>query len=122
MNIALWVVAGLLALAFLAAGFGKVSTPRAALKVKGMAYVDDFADWHIKAIGVAEILGAIGLIVPAFMGSLSWLVAAAAVGLTVTMAGGVIVHARRKEPFIPALVLGVLAAFVAVGRISLAPF
>ena len=56
------------------------------------------------------------------MGSLSWLVAAAAVGLTVTMAGGVIVHARRKEPFIPALVLGALAAFVAVGRIWLAPF
>src|SRR5690554_5288340 len=122
MNIALWIVAGLLALAFLAAGAGKITSTRAALAEKGMTYVEDFSDDQIKAIGVAEVVGAIGLIVPAFISAITWLVPAAAVGLTLTMVGAVVVHVKRKEPYIPALVLGLLAAFVAVGRIRLAPF
>lgn len=122
MNIALWIVAGLLAVAFLAAGFSKATTPREQLKEKGMTYVEDFSDGQMKAIGVVEVLGAIGLIAPAFISSVTWLVPAAAVGLAVTMAGAVVVHVRRKEAFIPALVLGLLAAFVAIGRIWIAPF
>lgn len=122
MNTALWIIAGLLAVAFLAAGFTKAITPREQLKEKGMTYVEDFSDGQMKTIGVLEVLGAIGLIGPAFIDSVTWLVPAAAVGLAITMLGGVIVHVRRKEAFIPALVLGILAAVVAVGRIWIAPF
>lgn len=117
MNIVLWVAAALLALAFAAAGAGKLTTPRAKLAEKGMTYVEDFSDAQIKGIGAAEVLGAIGLIVPAFINGIEWLVPAAAVGLMLVMIGAVVVHLRRKEAFAPALVLGVVAAFVAVGRI-----
>lgn len=42
----------------------------------------------------------------------------AAVGLVLVMVGAIIVHLRRKEQFVPALVLGILAAFVAIGRFT----
>lgn len=116
MNIALWIAASLLALAFLAAGLGKLTTPKDKLAEKGMAYVEDFSEGQIKAIGALEVLGAIGLIVPAFIGGIEWLVPAAAVGLLLTMIGAIVVHLRRKETFVPSLVLGVVAAFVAAGR------
>lgn len=119
MNTPLWIITALLALVFLAVGAGKLITSRAALREKGMTYVDDFSDGQVKAIGVVEILGAIGLIVPAFIGGLEWLVPAAAIGLALVMIGAVVVHSRRKESYNPALVLGALAVFVAVGRIVL---
>lgn len=122
MDIALWIVAGLMALVFLAAGASKLMTPKDQLHGKGMTYVEDFSASQIKIIGAIEVLGAVGLILPAFFDDLAILVLLAATGLTVTMIGAVIVHVRRKEPFIPALVLGVLVAFVAVGRFFVAPF
>ncbi len=122
MTIALWVVTGLLAVIFAAAGLAKATTPKASLHKKGMTYVEDFSDGQIKAIGIAEVLGAVGLIVPVFISSITWLVPTAAIALALTMVGAVVVHAKRKEPFVPALVLGVLAALVAFGRIWIAPF
>lgn len=122
MNITLWIVAALLAVAFLAAGAGKLRMPREQLAEKGMTYVEDFSDGQIKMIGALEVLGAIGLIVPAFVDGLQWLVPLAATGLTLTMIGAIITHIRRKEGFIPALVLGILAAFVAVGRFWIETF
>jgi hypothetical protein len=122
MNIVLWIAAGLLALAFLAAGFGKLSMPKDKLYDQGMTYVEDFSAGQMKGIGAVEVLGAIGLIAPAFVDSVSWLVPTAAAGLTVTMIGAIITHARRKESFAPALVLGLLAAFVAIGRFWISPF
>jgi uncharacterized membrane protein len=116
MNIALWIVAGLLALAFLGAGASKLVTPKKKLYEKGMTYVEDFSDAQIKTIGTLEILGAIGLIAPAFISGATWLVPTAATGLLLTMIGAVVVHIRRKEQFVSPLVLGLLAAFVAVGR------
>ncbi|WP_206792507.1 DoxX family protein [Amycolatopsis sp. MtRt-6] len=116
MNIALWIVAGLLAVAFLGAGVSKLVTPKKNLYDKGMTYVEDFSDAQIKTIGTLEILGAIGLIAPAFVSGATWLVPTAATGLLLTMIGAVVVHIRRKEQFVSPLVLGLLAAFVAVGR------
>lgn len=122
MNIALWAIAAVLAGAFAAAGFMKVTTPKEKLHENGMTYVEDFSAGQIKTIGALEVLGAIGLIVPAFVEGLEFLVPTAATGLLVTMIGAVIVHARRKESFTPALVLGALAAVVAIGRFFVAPF
>lgn len=70
MTIALWVVTGLLAVIFAAAGLAKATTPKASLHKKGMTYVEDFSDGQIKAIGIAEVLGAVGLIVPTFISSI----------------------------------------------------
>ena len=75
-------------------------------------------------IGALEILGAIGLIVPAWKVVQPWLTVAAALALTLLMALAVVLHARRHE--IPQLAFcaffGIVAALGAVGRIVIAPF
>ena len=69
-------------------------------------------------IGLAEILGAIGLVLPAAVHIAPILVSLAAVGLALVMVGAAVVHARRNEPMNIAVnvVLIALAVFVAWGR------
>ncbi len=117
MDIALWVAQGLVAAAFLAAGFLKMTQTKEKLAPK-MAWVQDFSPGAIKAIGGAELLGAVGVIVPYATGILPWLTSVAAGGLVLLMAGAVVTHVRRKELAMaaPSAVLLVLAATVALGR------
>jgi uncharacterized membrane protein YphA (DoxX/SURF4 family) len=117
-NIALWTVASILALAFLGAGFMKLARSKQQLADAGMPWVADASPALVKSIGVLEILAAIGLIVPALTGIAPVFVPLAAVGLVLVMLGAAVLHARRKE--IPnifiALVILALAVFVAWGR------
>jgi uncharacterized membrane protein len=117
MNIALWIVAGLLAVAFLGAGVTKLTQPKEKLADR-MAWVEDFSPGTVKLIGGLELLAAIGLILPALTGIAPILVPLAATGLAVIMALAVITHVRRHEPQVIVfnLVLLALAAFVAWGR------
>ena len=118
MNITLWIAAGVLAVAFLAAGAVKVSTPRAKLQER-MAWVEDFTDGQVKAIGAVELLGAIGVVVPGILKIVPILVPLAATGLAITMVLAFVMHARRgeaKESLGANLVLLALALFVAWGR------
>ncbi len=117
MNVLLWIVAGLLALAFLGAGLTKVSQPKD--KLAGtMGWVDDFSPAAVKTIGALEVLGAIGLVLPALVDVAPVLVPVAATGLAVTMVGTIVVHLRRHEPqmVLVNVVLLVLALLVAVLR------
>ena len=118
MNTVLWIVAGVLAAAFLAAGLMKVLRPREQLVKSGMTWAEDFSPTMVRAIGALEILAAIGLILPALLDVAPVLVPLAALGLVLMMIGAAVVHARRKEysAMAPSLVLLVLAAFVAWGR------
>jgi uncharacterized membrane protein len=119
MNRALWIVAGLLAIAYLVAGAGKLILPKekiAAFPTGG--WVDDFSAGAVKAIGALEVLAAVGLVLPAVLGIAPVLVPLAAAGLVLLMAGAVITRLRRHEPkaMVADLVYLVLAAFVAWGR------
>ncbi len=118
MNVVLWIVAGVLAAAFLGAGLMKLAQPREKLVESGMGWAGDFSPGVVKAIGALEVLGALGLILPAVFDVATVLVPIAAVGLVLIMAGAIVVHARRKEtPMVVInLVLLVLALFVAWGR------
>ena len=87
---------------------------RADIVGMGATYAQDYSDAQIKLIGAAEVAGAVGLIVPAATGILPVLTPIAGVCLAVLMAGAVNVHAGRGEDFIPQLVLGLLAAAIAV--------
>jgi len=109
MVVALWIVNVVLALAFLVAGGAKLIRPREALPSLGMRWTEDFGDASVKAIGAAEVLGAIGLIVPIATGIAPILAPIAAVALTVLMAGAIATHVRRREQFVPPLVLGIIA-------------
>jgi uncharacterized membrane protein YphA (DoxX/SURF4 family) len=118
MNIALWIVAGLLALAFLGAGAMKLAQPREKLVASGQGWAEDASDGFVKFVGAAEVLGGLGLILPAALGILPILTPIAAAGLAVMMIGAIVVHARRHElpGAVPSVVLLLLAAFVAWGR------
>jgi hypothetical protein len=117
MNTFLWIVAGQLALVFLAVGTMKVLWPRETLVEHGMGWAADFSPGTIVVIGVLELLAALGLIVPAVLGIMPALVPLAALGLVVLMAGAAITHARRDEHRLIALnvVLAALAAAVVWG-------
>ena len=118
MNITLRIIAGLLAAAFAAAGLMKLAQPKAKLAESGMAWTEDFSEGQVKLIGLVEVLGAIGLILPAALDIAPILTPLAAAGLALTMVGATVVHARRgeKSSMPVTLVLGALAAFVAVMR------
>ena len=116
MDVAVWVVQGLLALAFLAAGAMKLTQDRKRLVDQGMAWAGDFSDGQVKGIGAVEVLGAVGLVLPAALGIAPVLTPIAAVGLALLMAGAVVTHLRRREysGAVPSAVLGLLSVFVAV--------
>lgn len=119
MNAVLCVIAWLLALAMLGAGLFKLTQDRATLARKGMGWAEDFAPTTVKAIGAAEVLGAIGLVVPAAVGVVPILVPIAAACLAAAMLGAVVVHLRRRdgiEDAAPAAVLWVFAVLIAWGR------
>lgn len=121
MNIALWIIQSLLALAFCAAGGVKLAKGRAALLAdKRMAWANDFSSSQIKMIGLAEVLGGIALILPLAVHFMPFLTPFSAGGLAVLMVGAVATHLRRKEPAAVPIVLALLSAFVALGRFGLA--
>ena len=122
MNITLWVIQILLALAFLLAGIPKATQPIPALS-KRLTWAKDVPAPFVRFIGVAEILGALGLILPALTGVLPWLTVAAAIGLAIVMAAAIIFHILRGETNRIAfnIVFLLLLLFVTCGRIALAP-
>jgi uncharacterized membrane protein YphA (DoxX/SURF4 family) len=119
MNLALWITAGLLAAVFLFAGSVKLFTSREKLaKAPGGGWVLAFSAGFVKALGAVEILGAVGLILPALLDIAPVLVPLAAVGLATIMVGAAIVTYRRQE-FEHALLNSTylaMAVFVAFGR------
>jgi hypothetical protein len=118
-NLALWLIAGVLAFAFAGSGILKLVQPKDKLVASGVGgWAADWSPVSIKLIGVAEILGAIGLILPALVHVAPALVPLAAVGLIVVMLGAAVVHTRRHELSNVAItiVLLILAAVVAWGR------
>lgn len=119
---ALWVAQGLVALAMLGAGTTKVVTPIEQL-AKSMAWIPDFAPLAVRAIGVAEVLGAVGLILPAALRILPRLTPLAALGLTALMLGAVQTELGVAGPgqAVAPAVFALLSLFIAWGRGVAAP-
>jgi len=119
MVIALWIVQGLLALVFLLAGFMKGFTPLERLK-KNMAWVGEVPAGLVRFVGIAEILGALGLILPKLTKIVPQLTIAAAIGLVLVMLSAAVFHATRKEysNIGGNILLLLLAAFIVVGYLA----
>ena len=116
MNTGIWILQGVLAASFLAAGALKLLTPRLEL-AKKMTWASDFSDGGVKLIGLAEVLGAIGLVLPWLLHIAPVLTPVAAAGLCLLMLGAVATHFKLKDgQWPPALVLAVLTAVVAYAR------
>lgn len=122
LNLVLWILQGVLALLFLMAGVTKLT--RRDTPPKGMEWMLTLSAGQVRGIGGLEVLGAVGLIVPAATGILPILTPLAALGLAAIMAGAAVFHLRRSGEASNAvvnLVLGLLALFVAYGRFVLEP-
>ncbi|RTE06423.1 DoxX family protein [Paenibacillus whitsoniae] len=116
MNIALWIAQILLAAMFLMGGLMKTTQ---VAKVKStMPWAKNASNGYVRFIGLSELLGAIGLIVPYATGIALVLTPIAAIGLGIIMVLAISVHARQKENQAVAMniVLLALAIFVAIGR------
>ncbi|ALG83653.1 DoxX family protein [Gordonia phthalatica] len=121
MNIALWIVAGVLAALFLMVGAAKaVKSKEQFLADPRMAWAENYPAGLITFIGVAEVLGAAGLILPGAFGIATPLVGIATIALAITMVGAIVVHVRRSEwqSVVMNAVLLALLVFVAVGRLG----
>jgi len=123
LHYALWGVQALLALAFVMAGAMKATQPIDVLLAKGMGFVAYRPEGLVRFIGVSELLGGIGLVVPALTRVQPRLTGVAAAALAVVMVLAVGEHAMHDgvAAGAPAAVLGLLCAFVAWGRLVRAP-
>jgi len=118
LNVVLWIIQGLLAFLFLFAGGVKLILPIAA-----MAKQVALPGWFLRFIGVAEVLGGIGLILPGITRIRTGLTVLAACGLVIIMIGATWITAAEesiRSALFP-LTVGLFAAFVGYARSRLAP-
>lgn len=120
-NIALWVVQGILAFAFASSGTLKIIQPMEKLIQAGMTFVSNYDHNTVRLIGFSEILAALGLILPPLFRIKPSLTPIAAVGLAIIMILASHYHFSHNESFLPNLILLILALFVAWGRLKLVP-
>jgi putative oxidoreductase len=122
MNIALWIVQGLLAAFYGMAGSMKVFQTTKTRENPQMTWAHGQSNGYIRFVGTAELLGALGVILPIATGILPWLTPVAAIGLSLIQLLAIfMVHLPKKEyGVIPVNVIALaLSIFVAVGRWSL---
>lgn len=116
LNISLWTAQGLLAAAFAMAGFMKMTVSTEILAEQGMTFVEDYGVGMVRFIGIAEFLGALGLILPLMVKIKPILTPIAAIGLSIIMVLACIYHISNNEPFLPTVVFFAASVFVAWGR------
>ena len=121
MNIALWIVQVMLALLFLFAGGIKLVLPIDVLAAMGSPNQVHLPGLLIRFIGVCEVLGALGLILPGVLRIRPGLTPPAAAGLVIIMIGAVVltIIGDGFGAAVTPLVAGLLSAFVAYGRLRL---
>jgi uncharacterized membrane protein YphA (DoxX/SURF4 family) len=114
----LWTIQGALALLFLFAGSMKFILP-----IEVMTKQIPFPAWFLYFIGVAEVLGAVGLVLPGVLRIRTGLTPLAASGLVIIMIGATVltVIVNGAAPALMPLVVGILSFFVAYGRWRLVP-
>src|SRR5271165_7287939 len=119
MNLALWIVQALLAFAFIAIGSMKVFTYEKYKALSEKNGPSGITRGFATVIGVAELAGGVGIVLPMAINIAPWLSLWAAVGLSTIMLLAIGFHLRRHEPPVPPAVLLLLAMFVVYGRFSL---
>ena len=117
MNSTLWIIQGILAAIFAMAGVMKSTQPMDKL-VKTVNWVDRFPLSTVRLIGVAELLGAVGLILPWLLNIIPILTPISATAVALVQLFAIFHHAKHKEnkEIVFNIVLLALAAFVAYGR------
>ena len=118
MNMALWMVQGLLALAFIAVGAMKLFAYEKYKTQSEKNGPTGISRGLAAFIGIAEIAGGLGIVLPMAANIAPWLSLWAAAGLATIMLLAIVFHVRRHESPAAPSILFVLAAFVLLGRFS----
>ncbi len=118
LHIALWVVQVALALAFGMIGVTKLTTSEADLMQQSAELIEKYGVGLIRFIGISEVLGAIGLILPAALRILPVLTPLASLGLAIIMGLATALHASKGEPVVTQVVFLLLTLFVVWGRLT----
>jgi hypothetical protein len=118
MNTILWIAQGLVAFAMVSAGLMKVVRPKEELVKGGFTWAETWSPTNVKLLGLAEVLGGIGLVVPWATHILPLLTPIAALCLFIIMCGAIRTHLNQQDgsKVVPAIVLTLLCAFIAWGR------
>jgi len=111
MNTLLWIGLGLLAALFGITGAIKLIVPREHLPSR-MHWASSWPRWRIRLLGLAEIAGALGLVLPGVTGLAPMLTPVAAICLALLMVGAAHTHVRLHESAVPAAVVGLLCLFI----------
>ncbi|MEE6179353.1 DoxX family protein [Mycobacterium sp. 050134] len=110
MGVALLVLSTGLAAGFAAAGTMKLVLSRSQLALRGASWAADFGSGTVRFVGLTELVGAMGILVPVIVSiPQGWSLAAAAAGLIVVSLGAAVIHARRREPAMIVLNVALLA-------------
>jgi Flp pilus assembly protein TadB len=118
MNIALWVTQGILAATFIGVGALKIFSYERFKAMTEKNGPTGITRGLAAFIGVAELAGAVGVVVPMATGVAPWITPWAAIGLATILVLAAGFHVRRRESPVPPLVLLVAAVFVAWGRLA----
>jgi hypothetical protein len=124
MDLAIWVLQIILALAFLSVGYVHAFAFERGVASPRTAWMADVGKQNMRVIGSLEILGAIGLVLPAATNILPWLTPLAAALFALLMVFAIVFHVRRGNEvpnIVFNIILGVLAAVVAYGRFVVEP-
>lgn len=117
MTIAVWAASIFVALVMLLSGLAKLFVPRPSLATR-MKWAASWSNSHVKLLGLADVLGAIGVIAPAATGVLPVLTPIAALCIAALMCGAVKVQLDHREPVAPAVMVGLLSVGIAVARLG----
>lgn len=123
MNIALWIVAGVFGVAYVAGGIIKLTMPYEKYAAK-LHWPEDFTPGNVRFMGAVEVLGGIGLVLPALVDVAPILVPIAASGMALYMAGAITERLRRSEykELLGDLLFLAAMIFIAWGRFAIEPF
>ncbi len=113
MEITMWIVKGLLAMLFIFAGLNKLFLPKPKLIDKGMKGLINIEEHQIKIIGVLEVLGVIGLILPSLLHIYPILTGISALCLGLTMIVAIRIHSQLKLSILPNIIILALCISVA---------
>jgi uncharacterized membrane protein len=119
MNLALWIVQGILAFAFIVVGFLKVLAYEKYKALTEKNGPTGITRGLAAFIGIAELGGGVGIILPMATNIAPWLTLWAAIGLSAIMLLAIGFHLRRKESSAPPAVLFLMVMFVVYGRLTL---
>ena len=118
MNTALSIAQAFAALVFLLAGALKLMVPKARL-AKRMHWAESWPPGRIKLLGLVEVAGALGLVLPEALHTAPMLTPIAAACLSLLLLGAAQTHKRMHESTAPAVVLLICCITIVAGRLSL---